>query len=183
MHPQQVWLWHWAVWCGWCFREGMDPEGAGQAGEVGLCKPHEWLPARGLRPAQAQTQPGWRMAWVQPWGEGLGAVCGWAAQCDLAMCAHSTEIQTCPGLHPNNVKGGDCPSPLCSGETLPGALHPAPGPQPEKDIGLLEWAHRKLQRCSECWSSSALNTGWESWTCSAWRKEGSRDISLQPSSA
>jgi len=30
-----------------------------------------------------------------------------------------------------------------------------------------------LQRSSEGWNTSAMRTGWESWSCSAWGREGS----------
>ena len=37
-------------------------------------------------------------------------------------------------------------------------------------------------RYLEGWSSSPVKTGWESWGCSAWRREGSRGTLYQPSS-
>ena len=38
------------------------------------------------------------------------------------------------------------------------------------------------QRWSEGWSNSAVRTGWGSWGCSAWRREGSGVTLEQPSS-
>jgi len=34
----------------------------------------------------------------------------------------------------------------------------------------------------EGWNTSAVRKGWESWSCSAWRREGSRETLSQPSS-
>ena len=36
------------------------------------------------------------------------------------------------------------------------------------------------RRWSEGWSTSPMKTGWRTWGCSAWRREGSRETSLQP---
>ena len=47
------------------------------------------------------------------------------------------------------------------------------GPQHKKDMDLLEWVQRRPWRWSEGWSTSPMKTGWESWGCSAWRREGS----------
>lgn len=46
---------------GW--REGMHPQGAGQAGDGALCKPQEAQqgPAQRSGQSQSQTQRGWRM--------------------------------------------------------------------------------------------------------------------------
>lgn len=38
---------------------------------------------------------------------------------------------------------------------------------------------KEAKKWSESWSLSALETGWESWECSVWRKEGSRKT-LEP---
>ena len=38
------------------------------------------------------------------------------------------------------------------------------------------------QKWSEGWNTSPIRQGWESWGCSAWRREGCRDLFLQPSS-
>ena len=48
-------------------------------------------------------------------------------------------------------------------------------PQHRKDTDLLEWVQRRPQRWSECCSTSPMRKGWESWGCSAWRREGSGD--------
>ena len=42
-------------------------------------------------------------------------------------------------------------------------------------MDLLEWVQRRPQKWSEGWYPSAVRKGWESWGCSAWRREGSRD--------
>ena len=44
------------------------------------------------------------------------------------------------------------------------------------------WSRSKggLQKWSEGWSSSPMRTGWESWACSAWRREGCGETWLQP---
>lgn len=48
-------------------------------------------------------------------------------------------------------------------------------PQHETDKDLLEWAQRKRYRCSKGWSTSAMETCWESLGYSAWRREGSEE--------
>ena len=50
-------------------------------------------------------------------------------------------------------------------------------PQHRKNTGLWEWVQRRPQRWSEGWSTSSSRTGWESWGCSAWRREGGKEIS------
>ena len=44
------------------------------------------------------------------------------------------------------------------------------------------WSGSKggLQKWSEGWSTSPMRTGWESWACSAWRREGCGETWLQP---
>jgi len=51
-------------------------------------------------------------------------------------------------------------------------------PQHWKDMDLLEWVQRRPQRWYEGWNTSALRKGWETWGCSAWRREGSRETLL-----
>ncbi|GAB0188490.1 cAMP-dependent protein kinase inhibitor alpha [Grus japonensis] len=51
------------------------------------------------------------------------------------------------------------------------------GPQYRRDIELLERVQRRATKLiSIGWSPSAMRTGWESWDCSAWRREGSGEI-------
>jgi len=45
-------------------------------------------------------------------------------------------------------------------------------PQHKKDVDVLEWGQRTPRRWSEGWSTTAIRTGWGSWGCSAWRREG-----------
>ncbi|CAM9867283.1 unnamed protein product, partial [Bubo scandiacus] len=119
-------------------REGMcHPEGPGQAGEVGLCKPHGVQqgqgqgPAHGLGQSQAQTQAGRGGDGEQPQGEGPGGISGWKTDCEPAMCARSPESHPCAGLHPEQCEqqgeGGDSPPLLRSRETPPAVLGPVLG--------------------------------------------------------
>ena len=54
-------------------------------------------------------------------------------------------------------------------------------PQHRTDLERLERGQRRPQQWSEGWYPSAGRRGWESWGCSAWRREGSRETLLQPS--
>ena len=87
------------------------------------------------------------------------------------------------GLHPQQhgqqVEGGDS-APLLHFETPPGVLCPALEPQHRTDVDLLERVQRRPQKWSEGWNTSAVRKGWESWGCSAWRREGSRKSLLEP---
>lgn len=56
------------------------------------------------------------------------------------------------------------------------------GPQHKKDVDLLEWIQRRPWRWSECGSTSPRKTGWETWGCSAWGREGSGQNWLWPPS-
>jgi len=47
-------------------------------------------------------------------------------------------------------------------------------------MDLLERVQRRPQKLSEGWSTSATRKGWESWSSSAWRREGSGEILLWP---
>ena len=55
------------------------------------------------------------------------------------MCTCSPEGQSYPGLHQEKhgqqVTGGDSATPLCSGETSPGVLHPALQPSAQEGHG------------------------------------------------
>lgn len=46
--------------------------------------------------------------------------------------------------------------------------------QHKTEIDLLGQVQRKLWKYSEDWSTSIMETGWESWGHSSWRREGSR---------
>lgn len=111
---------------------------------MGPCKSHLFQQgqvqgaALGLKQSQAQIQAG--KEWIeQPWEKDLGGMGGAEAQCDLAMCACSPEIQTNPGMHQkqydNWVEEGDSLPLFCSSETPDGVLRPALGPPAEEGHG------------------------------------------------
>ena len=81
-----------------------------------------------------------------PAEKGLGSISGWKSDYESAMCTHSPKSQLYPGLHPEKcdqqVEGGNSPPLLHSGESPPGVLCPALGPQRKKDVDLLEGAYR-----------------------------------------
>jgi len=70
------------------------------------------------------------------------------------MCTCNTEDQPYPGLHQEKreqqVEGGDSAPLLCSGETLPGVLHPALDPSAQEGHGIVgagpEQSHKNDQR-------------------------------------
>ena len=55
-------------------------------------------------------------------------------------------------------------------------------PQHENDMDLLEWVQGRATKMIQGWSTSPMRKGRESWRCSAWRREGSRETLQQPSS-
>lgn len=55
-------------------------------------------------------------------------------------------------------------------------LHLGSWVQETHDVEHLDCILSRLQRWSEDWSTPPMNTGWESWTCSFWRREGFRDL-------
>ncbi|KAK4831333.1 hypothetical protein QYF61_016822 [Mycteria americana] len=117
-------------------------------------------------------------------GEGFGDAGGWKTGHDPEMCARSPESQPYPGLHPEQRgqqgEGGDSALLLRSGETPLQCCVQLGGPQHRKDMELLERVQRRPQKWSEGWNTSAVEKGWESWGCSAWRREGCGETLLWP---
>lgn len=67
------------------------------------------------------------------------------------MRASSPESQMCPGLHlrqrGQQIEEGDSAPVLCSSETPPGTLHPAPTrPQHKNDVDLLKQVQRRAMK-------------------------------------
>jgi len=86
--------------------------------------------------------------------------------------SHSPESQ--PSKEPWPIRWGwwSCPSALCC-ETSPGALHPdgeSSAQERHGSVGVHPEESRK--KWFQGWSTSPVRTGWESWGCSAWRREG-----------
>jgi len=78
-------------------------------------------------------------------------------------------------------EGGDSAPLLCSGETLPReSCVQLWSPQHRTDLELLEQGQRRPQKWSESWSTSAVRKGWESWGCSACRREGCGETLARP---
>ena len=78
VHPQQIWRWHQAVWCGRYSRgKGCHLEGPWQATEVDTCEPRDVQqgqvqgPSSGLVQSQTWIQAGRQVDWEQPCWEGL----------------------------------------------------------------------------------------------------------------
>jgi len=184
VHPQQVCRWHQAEWCSWHTRRTeCYPDGPGKAREVALQEPHEiqqvqvQSPAHGLRqPLLSIQKGGWR-DWEQPCREGLGGTGGWKAGHDPAMCAQKANsiLGFIKSSVANTLREGILP--LYSALVRPHMEYCIEiwSPQHKKDMELLEEAQRRPQKLSERWSTSPMGNGWDSWGCSACRREGCGD--------
>jgi len=53
-------------------------------------------------------------------------------------------------------------------------------PQYRKDMDLLEWVQKRATKNDQSGGTPLLGRQAESWGCSAWKREGSRDTLLQP---
>jgi len=70
-------------------------------------------------------------------------------------------------------KGGDSAPLPHSGETPPReSCVQLWSPQHSINLELLKQGQRRPQQRSKGWNPSAVRKGWESWGCSAWRREG-----------
>ena len=87
---------------------------------------------------------------------------------------------SCMLLNCQKVKGDDSAPLLWQDPTC--VLCPSLEPSVQKGRDLLERVKRRPQKWSEGWSTPPMRKGWESWGCSAWRREGSTETLLQPSS-
>ena len=96
---------------------------------------------------------------------------GWEAEYELAMCTHSPESQLYPGLHQKcvlKVKRDD-PALCWCGLTW----STASGCGVSTGETWTCWsASRGPQKWSKDWNTSPAKLDWESWSCSAWRREG-----------
>ena len=114
---------------------------------------------------------------AQSWWKELGDTGLWQAGHEPAMCPHSPESHLYPGMHQKKcdqqIKGGDSAPLLCIDETSPGALHPDfESSVQERPVGA--WPEEGHRNDPKEWNTSPARTGWESWGCSAWRRDGSR---------
>lgn len=86
---------------------------------------------QGAAPGSVSIQAGGQTDEEQPCREGLGSAGEQEAGHDPAMCTHSAERQTCPGLYPKQRgqqgKLGDSVSLFLSHGTPPAVLYPALG--------------------------------------------------------
>jgi len=117
------------------------PEGPRQAQEVGPCELHEVQQGQVQGPAHGSGQPpvsyqcrlGDEGIERSPEEKDLGVLL------DEKLDICSPEGQPYPGLHQEKhsqqVKGGESSALLCSGETSPGVLRPAPEPSEQERQG------------------------------------------------
>ena len=94
-----------------------------------------------------------------------------------AVCSCILESQQYPGLHQqrNGQQGSDCHSLFCPYEALSKVLSRPRAPSTRR-------VHTKIIKGLENLSTSLIKKGWENWTCSFWRRECSRETTLQPCS-
>ncbi|GAB0200820.1 cAMP-dependent protein kinase inhibitor alpha [Grus japonensis] len=78
-------------------------------------------------------------------------------QCTLAAQKANHVLGCIPSSVTSRSREGILP--LCSGETPLQYCVQLGGPQDKKDVELLERVQRRPQRCSEGWSTSAMETG------------------------
>ena len=115
-----------------------------------------------------------------PCQEGFESTGGWRTGHDPAVCAHSPEGQPHPGLTakvvwPAGQGRGFCSStllwwePTWSSASRSGALSTG------KTWTCWSRSRGEPQKWSEGWNTSPIRKGRESWGCSAWSREGSRE--------
>ena len=155
--------------------------------------PHEVPQAKVLRLSQGSSQFQYRLSdvytdgdWEQLWEEGLRGSSRWKAWHKPAVGTYSPEGQLHLGLHHKMAdqqgEGGDCLPLLCPCEVPLTVLHSALGPPEQKKcMELLEQVQGSPRGWLEGWSAYPVKTGWRWWVSSIWRREGSRETSLQPS--
>lgn len=95
---------------------------------------------------------------------------GQTAGHEPTVCIQNPETQLCPGKEQAAGEGEDSSFLLCSCKTSPGILHPARRAQHKKGMDMLK-ALRGLEHLG---CEDKMN-------CSSWRREGSRETSLQSS--
>lgn len=155
--------------------KGCCPERPGQAWQVGLCKPHEVQQRQmqgGNAPGSGQSQAS--IGWVE--SRSRIALRRIQVLCDemLSMswqCAFSAQKAWAASQEAWPTGQGADSAPV-------GCYWSAPFRSGAPNIRISDcWSksRRGPWRWSEGWRTSLVKTGWERWSCSAWRREVFRD--------